>query len=43
MEKRTCPNCGKDWYSADAESDWVCEHCGTLIPIVKGENANGNK
>jgi ribosomal protein S27AE len=30
-EKRTCPSCGRTWWSADSANDWVCE-CGATIP-----------
>jgi ribosomal protein S27AE len=29
-EKRTCPGCGADWYSADP-NDWICEKCEATI------------
>jgi len=33
MIKRTCPNCNKDWYSADtSDSVWICGSCGAEIP-----------
>ncbi|MEW6727386.1 MAG: DUF1922 domain-containing protein [Bacillota bacterium] len=30
MQKRTCPMCGRDWYSADTAGTWKCE-CGAEI------------
>jgi len=33
-EKRTCPKCGVDWYSADTVGVWRCE-CGAKIPPPK--------
>jgi transcription initiation factor TFIIIB Brf1 subunit/transcription initiation factor TFIIB len=30
MIRRQCPQCGKDWYSADT-GKWVCETCGTVL------------
>ncbi|QNB45867.1 hypothetical protein BR63_05775 [Thermanaerosceptrum fracticalcis] len=32
MDKRTCPNCGKVWFSADTVNHWECDKCGALIP-----------
>ena len=28
MKKKTCPHCGNDSYSAAAESELACQHCG---------------
>lgn len=33
-EKRTCPRCGADWYSADSGGVWICE-CGVVLPPEK--------
>jgi len=30
MIRRTCPSCGKDWYSA-VTSPWQCDDCGEVI------------
>lgn len=41
MEKRICPKCNIDWYSADSFHDWTCKNCGTIIPkLNKKENKN---
>ena len=32
MVMRICPKCGESAYSADTRSDWICPHCGALIP-----------
>lgn len=29
MIKRTCPKCGRAWYSEDSSQAWKCESCGT--------------
>ncbi len=34
MEKRTCPKCGTDWYSAETTRDWTCDYCYTKIPKI---------
>lgn len=31
MQRRICPVCGKDWYSADSSGTWVCQECGAEI------------
>ncbi|MFZ5898107.1 MAG: hypothetical protein ACOYU7_02815 [Bacillota bacterium] len=42
MQKRTCPVCGRGWYSADTAGTWKCE-CGAEIGPAgaarKDENA----
>ena len=30
MIKRTCPKCGKAWYSAAAQHHWSCQ-CGMML------------
>jgi ribosomal protein L37AE/L43A len=39
MTKRTCPKCGKSWYSADDLSVWICENCGAEIGPDRNEPA----
>ena len=43
-EKRNCPVCGKDWYSADTVGVWKCE-CGAKIPPPKekGDRSHENQ
>lgn len=31
LEKRICPNCGAENYSADTLTDWNCWRCGAKI------------
>ena len=31
MEKRICPSCKTNWYSADSSHDWTCDKCGETI------------
>ena len=33
MVKRICKKCGAEWYSAAAESIWICDNCGAEIPV----------
>lgn len=39
MEKRTCPKCGTDWYSAETTRDWICGYCYTKIPKINNYDA----
>lgn len=33
MQERTCPRCGRRWYSAAVEKDyWICGNCGARMP-----------
>lgn len=32
MEKRICPKCNAENYSADTMSNWICYKCGMKIP-----------
>lgn len=41
MEKRICPSCKSEWYSADEEHDWTCDKCGTVIPKTKENKIAG--
>ena len=38
MEKRKCPGCGKDWYSAASrEKVWKCSNCGADVRRTEEE------
>lgn len=39
MVKRECPKCGAEWYSAAAESIWICDNCGAEIPVPESDKA----
>ena len=40
MVKRTCPECGANWYSVNAQAEfWICDECGTKISIELQEVA----
>lgn len=39
MVGKTCPNCGKNSYSAGDGYKWVCPHCGSDITEVLAEPA----
>lgn len=32
MQRRICPGCGREWYSADEDGVWSCLECGAEIP-----------
>jgi len=42
MIRRQCPECGKDWYSADT-AQWICQDCGMVLddkhkrPLERGD------
>ena len=38
MIKRTCPLCGKIWYSAVEQDSWNCQNCGFLLTPDMNEN-----
>ncbi len=33
MQKRICPGCGTTRHSADGSKPWVCDQCGSTIPV----------
>ena len=37
MVKRICKKCGAEWYSAAAESIWICDNCGAEMPPEPGK------
>lgn len=36
MEKRICPKCNEEFYSADNIIIWICPNCGAEIPKEEG-------
>jgi tRNA(Ile2) C34 agmatinyltransferase TiaS len=43
MVKRICPQCGKEWYSADEGNAWCCVDCGGYIGVELNESAEREK
>jgi len=37
MVKRTCPQCGRTWYSALEQASWSCAGCGEYLGIELSE------
>lgn len=39
MVKRTCPLCGKTWFSCAEQDEWNCQNCGYLLSTDLNRNS----
>jgi hypothetical protein len=43
MIKRTCPQCGAEWFSAVSQDDWTCDTCGAQLGAELNDKERGKE